>query len=300
MHGGSGPAGTEAGAKGPLGVSLVETALIAFIAISCGLSPFLYGFYDLSVWGPIALGMLAALLGLLIARPALPSRSALVAIGALVSFWLWALFSTGWSESADQAMTEANRWLFYAALFGVLVLLVRDDRLGGVILAAGGATIVALGGYLTVRMLAGSGDELFLNGRLNEPLGYVNAQSGYLLLGVWPLIALAERARRPLAAGAGLAGATFLGALVLLGQTRAVVPAVAVSALLLLAAVAGRTRRAWALVVVGAGIASCLGPVLDVYESVRGARPPADPDLQEAAIAILLASVALAPSGRGR
>ena len=48
--------------------------LIAFIAISCGLSPFLYGFYDVSVWGPIALGMLAALLGLLIARPAVPRR----------------------------------------------------------------------------------------------------------------------------------------------------------------------------------------------------------------------------------
>ena len=45
-------------------------------------------------------------------------------------------------------------------------------------------------------MLAGSGDELFLYGRLNEPLGYVNGQSGYLLLGVWPLIALAERARQ--------------------------------------------------------------------------------------------------------
>ena len=46
-----------------------------------------------------------------------------------------------------------------------------------------------------------------------------------------------------------MAGATFLGGLVLLGQTRAVVPAVALSALLLLVAVPGRTRRAWALVV---------------------------------------------------
>ena len=56
---------------------LVEAVVIAFIAISCGLSPFLYGFYDVSVWGPIALGMLAALLGLLIARPAAPRREAL-------------------------------------------------------------------------------------------------------------------------------------------------------------------------------------------------------------------------------
>jgi hypothetical protein len=33
-------------------------------------SPFLFGFYNISVWGPIGLGLLAALLGLLIARPA--------------------------------------------------------------------------------------------------------------------------------------------------------------------------------------------------------------------------------------
>ena len=267
----------------------MEAVLIAFIAISCGLSPFLYGFYDVSVWGPIALGMLAALLGLLIARPAAPRRAALVAGGALAGMWLWAFISTGWAESADQALTEANRWLLYAALFGVLVLLLRDDRLGTVVVGAGAAVILALGGYIVVRMLGGSGDELFLGGRLHEPLGYINAQSGYLLLGIWPLIALAERARQPVLAGAGLAGATFLAGLVLLGQTRAVVPAILLSALLLLAAVPGRTRRAWALALVGAGVAACIGPVLDVYDSGAGAAP-GDGELRDAALAILLAA----------
>jgi hypothetical protein len=271
--------------------SVVEVVLIAFIAISCGLSPFLYGFYDVSVWGPIALGMLAALLGLVIARPAVPRRTALVAASALAALWLWALVSSSWAESADQAMTEANRWLLYAALFGVLVLLLRDDRLGMVVIGAGAAVILALGGYIVVRMLSGSGDELFLAGRLNEPLGYVNGQAGYLLMGMWPLIALAERARHPLLAGIGVAGATFLGGLVLLGQTRAVVPAVALSALLLLVAVPGRTRRAWALAVTGAGVAACIGPVLDVYDSMRDVPPHADAELQAAAFAIGLAAL---------
>ena len=129
----------------PEGTSLVEAVVIGFIAVSCGLSPFLYGFYDVAVWGPIALGMLAALLGLLIARPAAPRRGALLAAGALAAIWLWALVSTGWAESADQAMTEANRWLLYAALFGVLVLLLRSDRLGAVVVGAGTAAIGALG-----------------------------------------------------------------------------------------------------------------------------------------------------------
>jgi hypothetical protein len=277
----------------PFSPSLVEVVLISFIAISCGLSPFLYGFYDISVWGPIALGTLAAMLGLLLARPAVPRRSALVAIAALAALWVWALISVGWSESADQAMTEANRWLLYAALFGVLVLLLRDDRLGSVVVAAGTAVILALGAYIALRLVVGSGDELFLAGRLHEPLAYVNGQAGYLLMGVWPLVALAERARNPLVAGAALAGATFLGAMVLLGQTRAVVPAAALSAVLLLVAVPGRTKRAWAIVVAGTGIAACVGPVLDVYDSVRGSAPPADGELRDAALAIVVASAAV-------
>jgi UDP-GlcNAc:undecaprenyl-phosphate/decaprenyl-phosphate GlcNAc-1-phosphate transferase len=296
------PVGAETGRPGPRTVgrddrrglqpSVVEVVLIAFIAVSCGLSPFLFGFYNVSVWGPIALGMLAALLGLLIARPAVPRRTALVAAVALAGLWLWALLSVGWAESADSAMTEANRWLLYAALFAVLVLLLRNDRLGVVIVGAGAVAIVSLGGYIAIRMLLGTGDELFLGARLNEPLGYVNGQAGYLLMGMWPLIALAERARRPLIAGAALAGGTFLGGMVLLGQTRAVLPAAAVSIVVLLAVVPGRTRRAWALATLGAGVALCAGPVLEVYDSVNGRTRPGDGVLRDATLAVLIASAA--------
>ena len=135
--------------------------LIAFIVISCGLSPFLYGFYDPSVWGPITLLLLAALLGLVIARPAAPRRTALLALGGLVALWLWSLFSTRWAESAGQAMTDANRWLLYAALLRVLVLLLRDDRLSRIVVAASAAAIAAFGVYLAGHMLSGDGRSLF-------------------------------------------------------------------------------------------------------------------------------------------
>ena len=265
-----------------------EVFVVAFIAISCGLSPFLYGFYDVSVWGPIALGMLAVLLGLLIARPAAPRREALIAAGALGALWFWAVVSTGWAESADQAMTEANRWLLYAALFGVLVLLLRNDRIGAVMAGAGAAAIGAFGIYLLTRMLTGSAESLFLVGRLNEPLGYINGQAGYLLIGVWPLVALAERARSRLAGAAGVAGATALLGLVLLGQTRAVLPALLVSIFVLLLVVPGRTRRAWVLAAITCGVAVAAGPVLEVYDSVgRGGSRPGDAVVREAAIAII-------------
>jgi UDP-GlcNAc:undecaprenyl-phosphate GlcNAc-1-phosphate transferase len=282
------PAGSPAarGARPGRPAWLVEGILIAFITVACGLSPFLYGFYDISVWGPIALLMLAGLLGLLIARPAVPRRTALAALAALAGLWLWSLLSTTWAESADQAMTEANRWLLYAALFAVVVLLLRDDRLSRVVIGAATGAIVALGLYLALRMALGGGSALFLGGRLNQPLGYVNGQAAYLLLGVWPLVALAERIERWAVAGLALAGATLLVGLVVLSQTRAVVPAVLVSAVVIVALVPGRGRRVWALLAIAAGVAVAIGPLLEVYSSTTGSTPT-DAVLQTAAVALL-------------
>ena len=267
--------------------SLVEGAVIIFIPTVCGLSPALFGFYQLSVWGPIALFVLAALLGLVIARPALPQPAALVAVSGLVFLWLWSLLSIGWAESADQALVEANRWLLYAALFGVLVLVLRDDRLGVLLVGTTTAAVVAFGLFLCVRLLLGGAEELFLERRLFDPLGYVNGQAGYLLLGLWPLVALAERARAHVLSGLAVASATMLAGLVLLTQTRAVVPAVVVSAVVLVALLPRRHARAWVLVAIAVGVAGAAGPLLGVYDSSSGGEPP-DPDAIRTAVTALL------------
>jgi hypothetical protein len=54
--------------------------------------------------------------------------------------------------------------------------------------------------------------------------------------------------------------------------------------------VPGRAKRGWVVAVVGAGIAACLGPVLDVYDSVGTGARPTDGTLREAALAIVVAS----------
>ena len=276
-----------------LPLTAVEGMLIVFIAVACGLSPFLYGFYDTSVWGPIALFALAALLGLLLARPAAPRRRALLAAGSLAFLWLWSLASMGWAESDDQALTDANRWMLYAALLGVLVLLLRNDSLSRAVMAACSVVILALGLYLSGKMVLGQGSELFIGSRLNEPLGYVNGQAGYLLLGVWPLIALAERIESRMLAGLGAAGATLLVGLAVLSQTRAIAPAVAVSVVVLVVAVPGRSRRLWALLAVTIGVLAPLRPLLDVYGSTVNGRTPSDEVLQTAATALVAAAVSV-------
>lgn len=242
----------------------LEAALVLIVAASCGLSPFFFGFYDLGTWGPIALGLLAVLLGLVIARPAVPRPAALVALVALAGLAIWSLVSRSWAGSPGGALTEANRWMLYATLFAILMLLLRDDRLGKLLLAATTAFVLALGLYVVLRMLGGDGD-LFLTKRLNDPLGYVNGQASYFLIGIWPLVAVAERAR-PWLAGAAAGAATVLAALLLLSETRAIVPAIVVSAVVLLAIVPGRARRGWVLVLIVATVAAISSPLLHVFD----------------------------------
>ncbi len=284
------PPPTVPGAALPRPPDVLELVLIASIALACGLSPVLSGFYNLSVWGPIALLLLAVLFALVIARPAVPRRGGLLAIASLVALWAWSLLSTGWAESADQALVEANRWMLYAALLAILLLLLRDDRLAKFLLACTTVLVLGLGCYLVGVMLLGDGAGLFLEGRLNEPLGYINGQAGYFLLGFWPLIAVAERTGKPWLAGAAVGGAVLLAGLVLLTQTRAVVPAFVVAAVVLLALVPGRLRRAWVLVAVSAGVALLVGPILDVLnQTPPDSQPPGD-TVRDVALKMLLVS----------
>ena len=274
----------------------VELVTVTVLGLACGLSPFFYGLYDLSTWGPLGLLMLAILVGLVVARPAHPRPIALVALAALVGLWVWSLASTGWAEAADQALDEANRWLLYGAMFALLVLVLRDDRLGQLLVGVATLMVLVFAGYICVRLVTNSGPSLFLYNRLNEPLGYVNGQAGYLLLGFWPLVALAERARRPETAAAATAAAVLVGGHVLLSQTRAVFPALVVGVVVMLAVVPGRMRRLGVLGVVAFGILVAAVPVLDVYRSAQnaGLTAPGVGSLRDAVLALIFGAVAAA------
>lgn len=256
----------------------LRRALLAGVGLACGASPAFLGYFDISVWGPIGLVLVAGTIALLVARPALPRGLALAAVLGLLLFAAWALLSMTWAESADRALTEGDRWLLYAILLLDLTLLIEDRRDSETLLAAATVGVLGVAAYELVKMLGGSGQSLFGGSRLLEPLGYTNALGGFFLFGFWPLVAVAERARSAALAGLAAGGATLLATLVVLTDSRGTVFAFAASAVLVLALVPGRNRRAWLLLALLAGVASAWGPLTDVIQALPPGRfaPPED------------------------
>jgi hypothetical protein len=272
----------------------VRIGLLTLFGLGSGVSASADGFYDLTVWGPITVGVGAVAVGAAAVTSAKPRLMPLLAVAGLTGLWLWSWLSASWAESSDQASVAAGRWALYAAMLTALLLLIRTERDRWLPLICATAGVILVAGYVVLRMLDGDVEALFFGGRLRDPLGYVNGQAGYFLLGFWPCVALAEQERSKLLAGLGAGCALVLGALLVLSQTRGVLPATAASGLVVLLLVPGRARRIWALAAIGLGLVAISAPLLDVYQNIPEGQQ-ADPELVKlAARRILLAAVVVA------
>jgi O-antigen ligase len=274
------------------GVPPLEMLLIAAFGIGAGLSGVFDGYFDVTVWGPIALAVLALLLGLTLGKPAVPRGPAAAALAGLLAFALWALLSTLWGESASRSLTEGSRWLLYTAVLLLLLLLVRGRRQGLLLIGSMAGAIVASAIALTIVLVLGDGPSAFQRGRLFEPIGYTNGMAGYLLLGFWPAIALAEQSRSRLLSAAGIGAGTLLAALLILTQSRAVAPAMVISAVLLLIMLPGRSRRLWALLTVAVFVALITPALVDVYQQGSAGTLAPESTVRRAAILALGAAIA--------
>jgi Tfp pilus assembly protein PilF len=247
---------------------------LLLLGLGAGLSPFFFAYYNASVWVPIGLGLVAVSAVAAVARPARPSGPAALALGGLLGLGVWSLASTAWAESVEDAMVSGNRWLAYGALLVLLLVLLRSERRSAVLLGAAGLGVAAVAISVLARLLGANPGTLFLVGRLNSPLGYINGEGCLFVIGFWLCMAAAE-IRRVLVAGPAAGMATLMACLTLLSQSRGTALAMLGSLIFVVALVPGRTRRIYGLLVVAAGVAAAAPELLRVYDHMVAETVPA-------------------------
>lgn len=261
------------------------------LGLAAGVSPLQSGLYQSSVWVPIGLAVLMAAGVAVAAGAPAPGRRAALAAATLAGLGLWSLASVAWSESAQQAVLDGNRILVLAAILGAALLLLSSDRRPAVLAAALGTGTLVVAAYVLARMLSGHPGDLFLSGRLNEPLGYINAEATVFAMGFWLCFAAAEL-KRPIPAALGAGGTTLMACLVLLSQSRGAALAMLAGILVAVIAIPGRTRRAFALLTIAGCFTLALGALQDVYDVGVVNLPTGDEARTAAAVALLCALAA--------
>jgi UDP-GlcNAc:undecaprenyl-phosphate GlcNAc-1-phosphate transferase len=265
-------------------------AAVGVVGLGFGLSPFYDAGYNSSLWAPAGLVVLAILLALAIGRPLALTRPAKLALGAIAALAVWSLVSLLWSSSVELGFIESNRWIVLTAMLGVLLLIVGDTRSAAWGLGGAVAGTVFVGGWTIAHMVLGAGVDLFLGGRLHDPLGYINAQGGVYAAALIPLVTLAEWRRRPSLSALGAGLATMCLGLALLAESRGVVLALLAGVLAAFLVAPGRLRRAGALTVIALPVAVVIPWLLDVYQERTGSGLT-ETTVQRAGALLLLAAV---------
>ena len=280
-----GSGGMLPAAGAPLGFA----AMLVAAVLAC--SPLASGYFNFTSWAPLALGAVVILVVLgFAARPAF-TRLGLTAAAGLACLLALSFASMLWAESRENAWTDSNRLAVYCVIFAIGLLAIRTQRSARAVMLILGAPALLSSVILALIFAGGGGAGAFLQGRLDSPIGYVNGTAGLLVMGLWPLVALAESDARRSVRALGLAGAAAIAATAVTTQSRAIVPALLLATVLVLAAAPQRTRRGINLLLIALSVGASLHWTLGVYSSTGPTQQNAIPAdvLRSAGIAILLA-----------
>lgn len=197
-----------------------------------------------SDWLPYATFVALTLATVLISSVARPSRLPLALAALVAAFGLWAGISAIWSPDPALARDEFLLCALYASVV-VLQGQVLETSATRVI-AFSILTATLAGSAVATILLLSFGDNpvaWFTDGRLTAPVSYVNAQAALSAIGFWPAILLAaRRGNAAMLRAAALGGAVAMLAVWLMSQSKGGFVALAVSAVVVFAAVPRRLR----------------------------------------------------------
>ena len=249
---------------------------------------------------PGGLLVLGALLALVVARPdrlRVRRRSTAVALVALLAFTAVSYASLLWADSPGDAWAGANRTLVYTAAFALFALTPFTVATGAAAIGTA-AVLAAAAGFQVVAEAAGgtSVEAIFVDGRLSQPVGYVNGSAAFFTMAFLAAAVLASRRETPLPARAALLGvSTVLLDLALLAQSRAWLVFVPLGLLVTFVLVPNRMRLLLTLVPVGVVTLLSLPALLEVYRAFG--EPGAVDAIADARNIVLLGGAATAVLG---
>jgi O-Antigen ligase len=276
---------------------LVRSPSLPLLALALGVFVWqaaVQGGFPETVSSPGALALVALLVVGLVALPTTRlDRTRLLAIGLIAGYVAWSYLSILWAGQQSLAWQGSNRTLMYAVAFALFALWPIDERDGGRLVSTYALGIGAVGLYVAIRMGAAHGyREFFFQGRLDEPMGYTNADVALWTSAAWVALIFAGRRFIPAILRGILLGATvLLVGLAVLGQSRGWFVVLPVMLILIVALVPGRGRTVGAMALAGIGIAAAIEPLLDVYRGTGS--------LSSASTALLIATAVLALAGAG-
>lgn len=231
------------------------------------------GGYPPTAWEPSALlvlGLLAATVAGLGFDRLRPSRPVALALALLAGYVAFSYLSILWAAAPGEALDGSNRTLLYFLLFALFALLPWRPWTA---LAALTAFALGVGAIVLVTLVRvgdpGVAADLFSDGRLDAPLGYVNGSAALLLAESVLAIALAARRELPaLLRGLLLALAAASLQLSVLCESRGWLFSLPVVLVLTLVVTPGPARLRLMLFMVPpfAGAALALPALLDVFE----------------------------------
>jgi tetratricopeptide (TPR) repeat protein len=261
------------------------------------------GGYFMRSWYPGALGAIALLTALVVARRrALPASPAVaLALGLLAALVAWSYLSLLWNDTPGDGLTASNKFLLYLLMAWILALLPWTPRSAAVLLGAwvAGVTAVSAISLIDAHGTDQIGD-FFIEGRYLDPIGYANGVSALPAMAFFAAFVLAYRAETPAPfRPPALAASVLLLEFSLLPQSRGALIGLILTVPLFVLLASDRLRLILPGLVVAGATAVALGPLYDVYDVATeategGPNPPAVGPVLDHAVNVVFLTTAVA------